>query len=714
MSVPSVDTSQYELEPGTILDAENEGDAEILRKRASGTSDLTNDLIHLHSGEGDLEHLHQEEKDLSQPRCAEPTSGTATKQVGNIEVDVQNQQGKHLVTQPPPVVKETIVASGSNIDLENAKSCGKQEDFVREHTKNGRRTNQDDFEESEQDQMDEQHQAWEECIRNCQRHYETSELESSSSTSPPHSYYSGGMAGLDPNHSAEWVPSSINPNMSKSKKRRKRQQKNKEALKKHDSLGKLLSGTQSKSDEDYISTFDLGNQNRGKKKAKLQVQIGESDVLSGNLHPADPKPIRDYNDRNTFTATLNSTKHGHDFDSDEPDELLRGGSDREEEMIQDDYANRQPEEEADDREEMSRAKEFPKDDYKDGSNSSNSTGAKRKRKRNKKLAPKQPKIDAAPTGGSEPTGIATRSKTQRKMQDILENKDDGEIGDGAKDSKGEKEKLPPRGDNPTPRVEDASAATTTGQSTSMVPLQESGSSSQIAVFKEPKVMSRHDIHRIVSKAVQKSKSRISNNFAFNSKIQRFQVVTDSGNIPKFPDINPSDPLKEIEIPEFIWQDQEKTMAGLVEVKSRGVIQFVILARSDQAAREDWDAPRIELVRDFASYLLCKIAELKLEFGTILRWTNPWGNVVVMGLDSSDLSMLQKFRTFFTTLKFAHHYFNTFPKDAMVNSLSLYVLLRSELREFKEEYLAEALFARNQLFGVLETLEAETYTAADTT
>ena len=112
--------------------------------------------------------------------------------------------------------------------------------------------------------------------------------------------------------------------------------------------------------------------------------------------------------------------------------------------------------------------------------------------------------------------------------------------------------------------------------------------------------------------------------------------------------------------------------------------------------------------------MCKIAELKLDFGTVLRWTNPWGNVAVMGLDCSDLDQLMKFRTFFTTLCYSRQYFNTFPKDAMTNNYGLSILLRSDLREFKEEFLAEALFARNDLHGILDTLQAETFTAADTT
>ena len=111
---------------------------------------------------------------------------------------------------------------------------------------------------------------------------------------------------------------------------------------------------------------------------------------------------------------------------------------------------------------------------------------------------------------------------------------------------------------------------------------------------------------------------------------------------------------------------------------------------------------------------CQIAEQKLEFGAILRWTNPWGNVVVMGLDSSDLDLLTKFRTFLTTLHYVHQFFNTFPKDAIRNSLGISILCKSDLLEFQEKHLAEALFARNDLSGILDTLQSETFTASDRT
>ena len=663
--------SHYEFGPGTVLDAENEGDAEILRARVSRTSNLTGDLDQLRPGlSSDGSPLATGLKD----------EDMMIRQSGSQDAERKN------TTDHPETSEKSKESSNAEAHHSKTENQRVEEDYENKHDKD--------------EKMDDQHKAWDRCEQHCQKRAESSFL-SSESRSPP-SPYTGGMAGLDPHHSAEWVPSFIDVNVSKSKKRRRRHKQTQSKNKNHDSLGKLLSGKQTKDDEEFISTFDIGNQNHELKKAKLQE---DTEILGGNLGASGRGQVQDCQDHGSFAATLNSTKHGPDFDFDDEPESLREGSEIEDDLLQDDSAGNAQDNEAS--KQQGKDEEPPKDDNMDDSLSSNSTGTKRKRKRNKKTTSKPLKADPAP----ENTGRATRSKTQPRTQEVLEPRD---MSKKETENKGEKEKPSKGSDAEYEHPETGTVATIPGKE--VLPCGEPipSGSGQMALFKQPKIMTRTDIQRLVSKAVQKSKSKLSNNFSFNSKIQRFQVITRSDDVPKFPEINPLDPIKEISIPEFIWSDQDKTMKGMVDVKSRGVVHFVILARSGHVAHEAWDTPKLDMVRDFASFLLCKIAELKLEFGTILRWTNPWGNVAVMGLDTSDLDMLQKFRTFFTTLRFSHHYFNTFPKDALTSSLSLSILLRSDLREFKEEYLAEALFARNKLFGVLETLEAETYTAADTT
>ena len=191
-------------------------------------------------------------------------------------------------------------------------------------------------------------------------------------------------------------------------------------------------------------------------------------------------------------------------------------------------------------------------------------------------------------------------------------------------------------------------------------------------------MSRIDIKRLVSKAAHYFFLHLTPRF----KVSRLWRLY-SADVKQFPEINQTGTPQDIYIPEF------KTLVGKVTFKTKGVVQFIILTWSGHVAHDAWDTPKLDMVRDFVSFLLCTIADLKLEFGMILRWTNPWVSVVVLGLDTFDL--FQKFLTFFTTLWFAHHYFNTFPKDAMTSSLSISIMLKNDLREFKEEFLAEALF-----------------------
>ena len=78
--------------------------------------------------------------------------------------------------------------------------------------------------------------------------------------------------------------------------------------------------------------------------------------------------------------------------------------------------------------------------------------------------------------------------------------------------------------------------------------------------------------------MHKPKAKISNNFVLNSKIEYSKITTDSSKIKKIPVIDESAPLVEMAIPEFIWPSHKKTMEedNLVNVKSRGVISFIVL------------------------------------------------------------------------------------------------------------------------------------------
>ena len=690
-TIPSTESSPVSDEAGIIRDPENEGDAEILRQRSSGTSNITSDLDQLHphevvvSGPG----LDPERSPSGSPTCS--ATGADCSAVLNNRDDEKPQTNDPPITVPLPDQATPCISPEEQeiIDRENRR--------MKESLAQG-----DAMEEADRRYSDNQ-----------------DDYDADDSYAAPSSPDLRGKAGLDCDYENEWVPSSINPdlNLSKSKKRRRRQKKKEELLKQQDSLGKLLRGEQTEEDAERISTFDLGNQRRGSNL--------DDSVIDGNL-TKKKRPISHRLDSSTFTATLNSTRHGPDFDDDSVS-ILRGQSDQDE-AIEDDVdpqsVDKHPELDDDATKVNDDKKDLPEED----SLSSNSTGTKRKRKRNKKKDINMTKPSDRPEKADH-NPRETRSRAQAKSgkgkpddpTKPPENLKPAEI-------RGEKEKHPSpesqRREHPNQPNLVALPGTIVGArrvsdppgAGADVPVQAGPDSGQVEVFKQPRPCSRSDIHRVVSKAVQKAKNKLSNNFAINTKIQHFKIVTDGDQVKRFPTINEFAPLVEVQVPEFIWHQEDKTLEqdNLVHVKTRGVIQFIILARNGHQKIDSWDTPKLEQVRDFASYLTCQIAELKLEFGTVLRWTNPWGNVTVMGLDSTDLGLLLKFRTFLTTLRYGHQYFNTFPKDAMNNNFGLSILLRSDLREFREEFLAEALFARNDLHGILETLQSETFTAADTT
>ena len=664
-SVPSEDPVSEDA--GVILDPENEGDLELIRMRSSGTSNITMDLDLLRPDRSSPSMMltpANEDRDLN-------ASSPAILQSNHTNDDT---------FKDPPIKDNNILSKDTDQipetpDKDTGKEETEEEIIARDHQR-----------------MLRQVEEGEELQRIIDEQQNKKKLNSSSDSYESHDPFStadeGGRAGLDLDHESQWVPSFIDTdsNLSNSKKRRRRRKRQAKLRAEQDSLGKLLSGTQTKEDEEAISTFDLGNHRRD--QAGLNEHDPNSSMIHGGNIVKKRRALVDYEEGFSGAATLNSTKYGTDF---EEQSQLRDGSGQEE-LLQDEEVK--ADEPDAPNEDMETNMEDKKEEEKmDNNSSNNSNGAKRKRTRNKKNTQKQPKPEQGTQQGRETRSRAGHAKTS-------EQQDEPKIDNPKKSHSNEKD------------TEEIIPEENKGEKEKTVAIRPP---SQVAITR-PVMSTNSDIRKLVYRAVFKSKNKISNNFAFNSKIQRFKISTNSEDVPKMPEISPSTPLVEITIPEFIWEDENKTMAddNMVNVRSRGVVQFVILSRSAHFAKDTWDTPGIELVRDFASYATCHIADLKLEFGTTLRWTNPWGNVVVMGLDTFNLDLLQKFRTFFTTLRFQHHYFNTFPKDAMTNNLGLSVLLKSDLREFKEKFLAEALFARNQLFGVLNTLQAETFTASDTT
>ena len=681
---------------GIILDNENEGDREVLQHLASGTSNITGDLDQLHPGqsspEGTPDSPHAMETNVADGKV--------------IAVEPTMLDKKAGQSNSPPTTSEQV--SGKNkAAFEDTKKTDSEaparpEDND-EHPNKGNNKRDQKATEDEDTDIEKrtriEQERYDRCMKEHDEFYRLEDERLSKLPSPDtsESYDEGGdgRAGLDPDHSSLWGPEVIDTsvNLSKSKKRRRRHQKKREQLQNQDSLSKLLHGKQTREDEERISTYDLGNQ----RNIQGGQDLNTSGIRSGNLDQKRQKFLKACDKEVDFVATLNSTRYGPDFDQDSSDSrsILRGNSDEEKLMqenleVQEDVEDGDVEASNDGIDDNADAGDEKAEQDKESSN--NSTNGKRKRKRKNKTA-SNPKLTKQEQQQPPDTkGRETRSKTQGKA---------GPTADDSTRPK-EKEQEAPKGEKEKNTDPETFVIATAQQS-------------QLSVFKQPSC-SRSELRRLVAKAVRKPKAKLSNNFALNSKIEYFKITTDSANVKKIPVIDDEAPLVEMAIPEFIWPEHDKTIEddNLVNVKSRGVIPFIVLVRSCHLPDDPWDAPAIDKVRDFASYMSCQIAEHKLEFGTVLRWTNPWGNVAVMGLDSSDLGLLLRFRTFLTTLRYVHQFFNTFPKDAMIESLGISIILKSDLREFQEKYLAEALFARNDLSGVLDTLQSETFTASDRT
>ena len=72
-------------------------------------------------------------------------------------------------------------------------------------------------------------------------------------------------------------------------------------------------------------------------------------------------------------------------------------------------------------------------------------------------------------------------------------------------------------------------------------------------------------------------------------------------------------------------------------------------------------------------------EQKLKCGDVLRWTNLWGKVGLMGLSVKDRDMLRDFRELVEKQVTGTTKFSIYPRDALEQKGNVSVLLRETYR-----------------------------------
>ena len=150
------------------------------------------------------------------------------------------------------------------------------------------------------------------------------------------------------------------------------------------------------------------------------------------------------------------------------------------------------------------------------------------------------------------------------------------------------------------------------------------------------------------------------------------------------------------------------------IRSKEVMAFFLVARP-LGSNEEWQAPTLQVFNDFMGFVEVAVLVEWQENANIIEWTNEWGQVGIMGLNSLDEDLLGGFRGKITRKKMQGMEFNTFPKEAMTRTPDLTCVIKNNLRTFDANRLPRALFVRNpELQGTLQVTHVKMYGAQDTT
>ena len=119
----------------------------------------------------------------------------------------------------------------------------------------------------------------------------------------------------------------------------------------------------------------------------------------------------------------------------------------------------------------------------------------------------------------------------------------------------------------------------------------------------------------------------------------------------------------------------------------GSIAFVLV--EFDAGR--WNIVSIEKWEEIINEIEMRVLQFHKELKFVVRGTSRWRGCGSITLDGNDLSLLEKWRDIVPNVG---EKLNTFPKDALLLSDELTIMLRSDLRTFKTRFLMYSLFSRN--------------------
>ena len=146
----------------------------------------------------------------------------------------------------------------------------------------------------------------------------------------------------------------------------------------------------------------------------------------------------------------------------------------------------------------------------------------------------------------------------------------------------------------------------------------------------------------------------------------------------------------------------------VQIRSRDVVSYVLL-KWDSTVDRNWTVPDPQLFHDLVNRVESRVMELKLQCGDVLKWTNLWGKVGLLGLSIKNHALLTEFRELIEKQMTGTIKFSIYPRDALEKKGNVSVLLRETYRGLDVTQLPRSIFRRTrQLRGGLKVTHVKHY------
>ena len=175
-------------------------------------------------------------------------------------------------------------------------------------------------------------------------------------------------------------------------------------------------------------------------------------------------------------------------------------------------------------------------------------------------------------------------------------------------------------------------------------------------------------------------------------------------------------FEEIPLGDLVALDEsEKEECRMVSVKSKGIVQFLVLCKKNDGGDDSWQIPLRKDFHKIINYVECLLFKESHYLLTTKAWANMWNGMGVLGLNVRDVKRYKEFKDVFERSVVEDMKFTIYPRDGLLSHEELTALLRDDLESFDISLIPTALYWCNHgLSGQCRVSKVKTFGDQDKT